>query len=180
VPKWHKSQAELWSVNVGLQYNTISDDLRHARNAETAHLEAVLKVDGVKALRLALLADHLRQHLPDNTFELRTVSGEEPHLWIDLCHRVTMEPDPKTFRLSFHGLDRINTLLETEDPHRMLAAIRSVLAHEQVIAARGGPDRLTLPTAWSYITLLYVWITGIITGVAALALLVIVLKKMPF
>lgn len=167
-------------LDVGLQHYSISDELRNARDAETAHLEAVLRVDGVKALRLALLADHVRQHIPDSSIELRTTSGEEPHMWIDLCHRVTMDPDPKTFRLSFHGLDRIDPLLETEDPQRMLAAIRNVLAHGQVTAARGGPDRLTLPTAWSYITLLYVWITGIITGVAALALLVIVLKKMPF
>jgi hypothetical protein len=173
-------EPDLRSVNVGLQYNSISDELRHARNAETAHLEAVMKVDGVKALRLALLADHVRQSIPDSALELRTVAGEEPHLWIDLAHRVTMEPDPKTFRLSFHGVDRIDTLLETEDITRMLAAIRSVLAHGQVNAARGAPDRLTMPTAWSYMTLFYVWMTGIVTGVAAVTLLVMILKKLPF
>jgi hypothetical protein len=165
---------------VGLQHTMISDDVRRARDAETAHLEAVLKTDGVKAIRLALLGDHVRQHVPAANVELKTEAGLEPQLWLDLAHRVTMEPDAKTFRLAFHGMDRIETLLETEDSTRMLAAIRSVVAHNEVRAARGETDKLALPSAWSYLTLFYVWLTGIVTGVAALALLVITLKKLPF
>jgi hypothetical protein len=166
--------------HVGLQHNILSEDLRRARDAETAHLEAVLKTHGVKAIRLALLADHVRQHVPAADVELKSLPGEEPHLWLDLAHRVTMEPDAKTFRLSKLGVANVETLLETDDATRMLAAIRSIAAHNEVIASRSGPEKLALPTAWSYATLFYVWLTGIITGVAAYALLVITLKKPPF
>jgi hypothetical protein len=165
---------------VGLQHNIFSDDVRKARDAETAHLEAVLKTHGVKAIRLALLADHVRQHVSAADVELKTQPGDEPQLWLDLAHRVTMEPDAKTFRLSHLGVDRIETLLETDDATRVLAAIRSIAAHREVVAARSEPDKLALPTTWSYLTLFYVWLTGIITGAAALALYFITLKKLPF
>jgi hypothetical protein len=159
-----------------------SDTLRQARAAEAAHLDAVLKVNGAKALRLANLLERLQS--PDiklaDDIELKASPGEEPHVWLDLSHRITMEPDAKTYRLSHFSTNRIDVLLETESLDEMLAATHRVLAHRSVKQDWSNEESSLTPKVWSAATLLYVWTTGVIAGAAGLALLSTYLKKLPF
>ncbi len=150
--------------------------LRHARDASTAHLEAVLKVDGARYLRLAYLRDKLGK---DSGVELKSGPGMQSQLWLDLAHRVTMEPHAKTYRLSRIGVDTIDVMLETESLDEALVAARVVLAHRSVEVARAPADvEKSMESQW--ITMLYVWLTGVVTGIAVLALYIIHMKKLPF
>jgi soluble cytochrome b562 len=161
---------------VGVEERMSVASLRDARDASTAHLEAVLKIDGASYLRLA----HLRDQLDfSDQVDLKAGAGVQPQLWLDLAHRMTMEPDAKTYRLSYHGVDRIEVLLETTNLAEAKAAAEKVLAMRVV-----GQARLSVQAAqkaeWRWLTLLYVWMTGVVTGFAALALYVIIMKKLPF
>jgi soluble cytochrome b562 len=161
---------------VGVEERMSVASLRDARDASTAHLEAVLKIDGASYLRLA----HLRDQLDfSDQVDLKAGAGVQPQLWLDLAHRMTMEPDAKTYRLSYHGVDRIEVLLETTNLAEAKAAAEKVLAIRVV-----GQARLSVQAAqkaeWRWLTLLYVWMTGVVTGFAALALYVIIMKKLPF
>ncbi len=150
--------------------------LRDARDASTAHLEAVLKVNGASYLRLAHLRDLL--HYSDQ-IELKAGSGIQPQLWLDLAHRVTMEPDAKTYRLSFVGPDKIEVLLETENLVEAKEAAENALALKVVAQTRKAVID-SQKAEWRWMTLLYVWMTGVVTGIAALALYVITMKELPF
>ena len=150
--------------------------LRDARDASTAHLEAVLKVNGASYLRLAHLRDLLD---PLDQIELKAGSGIQPQLWLDLAHRVTMEPDAKTYRLSFVGPDKIEVLLETENLVEAKEAAENALALKVVAQTRKAVID-SQKAEWRWMTLLYVWMTGVVTGIAALALYVITMKELPF
>lgn len=158
------------------------ETLRQARDAEAVHLEAVLKVHGAKSLRLAHLAQSLRlSHPSDATdVELKLSPGEEPHIWLDLSHRIVMEPDAKTYRLTATSSDKIEVLLETENLETMLAEAQRVLAHGKVRRAWASGESDRAGQVWSLATLVYVWATGVVAGAAGLALLSIYLKKLPF
>jgi hypothetical protein len=161
---------------VGLEERMSVASLRDARDASTAHLEAVLKVDGASYLRLS----HLRTQLgPSDQLDLKSAAGVQPQLWLDLAHRLTMEPDAKTYRLSYHGVDRIDVLLETQNLEEAKEAAEKVLAQRVVNAARFSVEAAQ-KAEWRGLTLLYVWMTGLVTGFAALALYVIIMKKLPF
>jgi hypothetical protein len=161
---------------------TTSDYLRQARDAEAAHLDAVLKVNGAKALRLSHALQVLRKENGSDVdgVELKLNMGEEPQIWLDLSHRITMEPDPKTYRLSALSTQHVDVLLETEDLQTLLDAAERVLAHRKVRRAWGLVESKTSPNAWNVAALVYVWVMGLVTGAAGLSLIAIYMKKMIF
>jgi hypothetical protein len=165
-----------WSFELGLEEQISAEALRNARDASSAHLEAVLKVDGASYLRLAHLRDVLG---PSEKTELKSAPGVRPQLWLDMAHRLTMEPDAKTYRLAHHGVDKIDVLLETEQLDEAVAAARNVLAHHKVEQLRRAPTAAAAAQR-QWITMLYVWLTGFVTGVALLAIYLIYMKKLPF
>jgi soluble cytochrome b562 len=125
---------------VGVEERMSVASLRDARDASTAHLEAVLKIDGASYLRLA----HLRDQLDfSDQVDLKAGAGVQPQLWLDLAHRMTMEPDAKTYRLSYHGVDRIEVLLETTNLAEAKAAAEKVLAI-RVVSPSGAKSRMAL------------------------------------
>jgi hypothetical protein len=174
VPQWHS-----WNHGVGilgLDEKMSTATLRDARDASTAHLEAVLKVSGASYLRLAHLRDQLAAH---DSIELKSGDGVQPQLWLDLAHRFTMEPDAKTYRLAYHGADKIEVLLETDQMESAVSAAKAVLAHK-VVRERRRSSEPSQTDDWHWMTLLYVWMTGVITGFAALSLYAIYMKKLLF
>lgn len=158
------------------------ESLRHARDAEAAHLDAVLKVNGAKALRLSHLVQLLRQVQASGAqdIELKVSPGEEPHVWLDLSHRITMEPDAKTYRLSALSADNVDVLLETENLQDLLQHAQKVLAHGRVKQAWNAMESSQVAKVWSLATLVYVWATGVVAGAAGLALLSIYMKNILF
>lgn len=175
---------------MGLNIQGFDEALRNARNAEFAHLEAILKQADSKVLRLADLQDKIRvglgRHAENMGFlELKHAAGDEPQLWLDLVHAVSMEPDATTFRLSRYHLNERETLFESQTVADIAAQSLRHMAHEVIKDARfaaahtGKPDEKTI-AGWSAITLLYVWLTGFVVGVAVLTLLSIYLKNINF
>jgi hypothetical protein len=169
---------------LGVELRQIHDDVRRARDAESAHLEAVMKIDGAKYLRLARLRDILRDRgfNENEHFELKTTPGTEPQLWIDLRNCVTMQPDAGTYRLSVHGVEAIETALETTSLDEIVAAVSKLLAHGVLQRLRRAPVSAqdeSVSTS-NHGTLLYVWFTGVVTGVAALTLYAIIMKRLIF
>ena len=167
--------------DLGVELPRIRDDVRQARDAESAHLEAALKIDGAKYLRLARLRDVLRERGFDENehFEFRFTPGAEPQLWLDLKHRVTMEPDAGTYRLSALGVDIIDPALETMSLDEIVAACSKLLAHGILQRSRRAAVSARSDTP-NHATLLYVWLTGVVTGVAALTIYAIIMKKLGF
>ena len=165
---------------LGVELLRVRDELRQARDSETAHLEAILKDEGPKALRLARLHDILRERSNSDSLDLQSMAGLEPRLWLDLRTCVVMRPDAGTYLLSVHGRDRIETVLQTENLDEVVAECSRRLAHRQVTASRQ-PINTDLALAQaSPTTLIYIWMTGVFTGVAIFAICAILLKKMPF
>jgi hypothetical protein len=139
---------------------------RQARDAEAAHLEAVLKVNGAKALRLSHVAQMLRQSNSSEVqgVELKVNAGEEPHIWLDLSHRITMEPDAKTYRLTALSTDKVDVLLETENLETLLKNVQRVLAHHKVRQTWAIRESSRSAGDWNVATLVYVWATGVVAG----------------
>jgi hypothetical protein len=168
---------------LGVVDRSMKDRLRSARDAEAAYLDAVLRVNGAKYLRLAHLRDIVGKAYPAQELELKAAPGEDPVLWLDFFHRVKLASDGKTYHLDYMHNETIETLLQTSNFDETVAASKNVLDHailreqraEANPALPGQP-----PTAWPYSTLVYVWGTGIVTGAAALAFAVIHLKNLPF
>jgi hypothetical protein len=161
---------------VGREQRQQDDMIARARNAETAHLEAVLKVNGAKALRLAHLADRIMAH---GNVSFSAAPGTEPQIWLGVTHRILMEPDASTYRLTRHGTEQIETILETSDLDAMVVSAQLVLAHLQVRDERAVASNASKPV-FRGATLFYVWLTGVVTGGAALALYLIYLKRITF
>ena len=88
-----------------------------------------------------------------------------------------MEPDAATYRLTRFGLHDREVLLETSDQAEILTAVQKLDAHTLVLDARHGN---WAGKSWAFATLFYVWLTGIVTGGAVLALYLIYLKKWMF
>jgi hypothetical protein len=165
---------------LGVELLRVRDELRQARDSETAHLEAILKDEGPKALRLARLRDILRERGNSESLDLQSMAGLEPRLWLDLGTCVVMRPDAGTYQLSVHGRDSIETILQTANLDEVVAECSRHLAHRQVAASRQ-PTNTDLALAQaSPTTLIYIWMTGVFTGVAIFAICAIFLKKMPF
>ncbi len=169
-----------WKVlDLSAVFATTPESLRNARNVEAVHLDAALKVNGAKALRLLNLVELLRQSGAEEV-ELKANVGEDPHIWLDLSHRIVMEPDAKTYRLSALFTDKIDVLLETENVEMLMAAAHRVLTHGKLRQAWSAGESSRLGPVWSLTTLVYVWATGFVAGAAGLALLSIYMKKLPF
>jgi hypothetical protein len=165
---------------LGAELAITSETLRKARDAEAAHLDAVLKIDGAKALRLSYLLEQLRISFKDEAsdLELKTDAGVEPQVWLDLSHRITMEPDAKTYRLSVLSEGKIDIQLETHKLDDMLFAAQKVFAHSKVRKAWTSADSTRTTKLWGLATLIYVWLTGVIAGIAGVALISIYMKKL--
>ncbi len=156
----------------------IRDDVRRARDAESAHLQAALRVSGAKSLRLQRLRDVLQDRgVAAESLDLKLAPGEEPALWLNLSHCVTMKPDAANYHLAFHGAKNIENILETSSLDDMVATCSRILAHSRVQAAREQGVDAASPV-WDQATLVYVWFTGLVTGVAALTVYAIILKKL--
>ena len=166
-------------VALSVARQEIPELVRQARDAETAHLEAVLKTHGAAYLRLAGLRDHINASdlAAPQYLELRALPGEAPALWLDLAHAITMEPDARTFQLTHYGPHDRQVLVETDDQAEVLGAVRKLNAHGRVIGSR---QEKLLQSGWAFATLFYVWLTGIVTGSAVLALYLIYMNKMDF
>lgn len=166
-------------VGLGVDSQSRRDLVRKARDAETAHLDAVIKVNGAAYLRLAALADALRADpaFDSSALELKALPGETPALWLDVVHAITMEPDAKTFRLTHHGTTTKSVLLETQEQAAITLQASEVLAHQNVRHLRGAGPKQVLQRSAVH---LYVWLTGLVTGAAAMALYFIYLKDMRF
>jgi hypothetical protein len=163
---------------LGVEKLRIADDLRQARDSETAHLEAILKDAGAKALRLARISDILRARglASGHGFDLQIAQGTEPRLWLELKTSVAMRPDAGTYQLSVHGRDRIDVVMETKNLDEMVSECSRHLAHAGVLAARQTEGQEPKPGGSGQAMLIYVWMMGVITGVAVLALCAILLK----
>jgi hypothetical protein len=165
---------------LGVELLRVRDELRQARDSETAHLEAILKDEGPKALRLARLRDILRERSNSDSLDLQSMAGLEPRLWLDLSTCVVMRPDAATYQLSVHGRDRIETVLQTENLDEVVAECGRRLAHGRVAASRQPINTDSAVMQAKPTLLVYVWMTGVVTGIAVFALCAILLKKLPF
>jgi hypothetical protein len=182
VPHWHRLCLEFMVLSSDTSHR---DALRAARDREAAHVEARLRLDGAKVLRLAHLAEELRQSkrvspLVLEDVELKAALGDEPQLWLDLQHTVSMQPDSSTYRLNAYGTDKIDLLLETESLIKISGACERVLVQADVRRLWQESGKRNADSHYSFTTLLYVWGTGFVAGGALLALLSIYLKKIPF
>jgi hypothetical protein len=175
---WLITRVEILSAAAAIT----QESLRLARDAEVAHLDAVLKVNGAKALRLLHVTQTLRQsaYAGNGEIEFKAHVGEEPQVWLDLVHRITMEPDAKTYRVAAVSHDRIDVLLETDQLETLLALAQRILSHAEVKQVWSDRESAGRTTVWSLATLIYVWATGFVAGAALLALLSIYLKKIVF
>jgi hypothetical protein len=165
---------------LGVELLRVRDEIRRARDSETAHLEAILKDEGPKALRLTRLRDMLRDRGYGEDLDLQNLVGLEPRLWLDLSTCVVMRPDAGTYQLSVHGPDRIETILQTENLDDMVVECSRRLAHGRVADSRLPIGKNPTLAPFAPTTLIYVWTTGLVTGLAVFALCAILLKKLPF
>jgi hypothetical protein len=183
VPDWYRTRwLERGVCLLGVEKLRIADDLRQARDSETAHLEAVLKDSGAKALRLARVKDVLRARglAAGETFDLKIAQGVEPRLWLDLRTSVAMRPDAGTYQLTVHGREKIEVVLETKNLDEIVAECSRHLAHAEVVGARAMSMEELMPAPASQAKLIFVWMLGVFTGVAVLALCAILLKLIHF
>lgn len=175
---------------MGVSVPRFDEALRTARDAEAAHLEAVMRQADARVLRLAGLKDKIAAglggHARDLKFlELKAIEGNEPLLWLDLVHVVSMQPDNGTYRLEAQGQQGREVLAETGNSDEMTRLCLRHMAHEVVKTARQAPPvdpagSDSQISGWSAVTLLYVWLTGFVVGVAVLALLAIYMKNIIF
>jgi hypothetical protein len=156
------------SASLATEDTSWNDRLRHARDAQATHLDAVLRVNGAQFLRLSHLFELLKTPDTVDMLELKAEQGVEPTLWLGLNHRIRMEPDAKTYRLTHIG-EGLQTLLETTDVNDMRNASQNVLSHvqHQKLASTTKPTPPAEKTAvLRNMTLVYIWLTGVVTGAA--------------
>jgi hypothetical protein len=159
-------------------------ELREARSAEAAHLDAVLALRDAKTIRLKIVEDELAAILAASPAAAHGISpvlvpGEPPRLWIDLATSVMMEPDPRTYRLTLDTQSGRETLLETEDRAELMARLKQVIAHRLVAKARAaGPAWLvpSLPRAPRLEPRELAFLGGAVVGAVVVSLIFILLK----
>jgi hypothetical protein len=179
---WHRMCVEL---ALAIEQREWDSMVRSARDAESAHLEAVLKVDGARYLRLAHLRLRLAEAVParKDMLDLRAEPGDAPQLWLDAAHRVMVPDNARSYRLEHVGAQAMQPLFESADIEQAVQACTKVLAHAEIQEQRRAASPLApsrVATSWPLATLLYVWLTGAITGIAAWILLSIYWKKFDF
>ena len=104
--------------------STLLQALKDARAKETAHLEAIFRVQDVAGLRLMALHDSMLPEIARlsgaaDLFELQVEQGSTPRLWLGLNASIVMEPDPKTYRLIELQDSARQVLFETQDVNQM-------------------------------------------------------------
>ncbi len=152
------------------------DELRSARQAEAARLDATTGLQDAKALRLGALRDAVLPALAGNEkarqlFELSVIPGVSPRLWVDLVSSVVMEPDPKHYRLVQDQADERVTLFETDQLSDMRSFLTRFLAHRMVAEERQiaaiTKNRLKANVSYSHVDLILVWLAGVGLGILA-------------
>jgi hypothetical protein len=168
----------------------MNEELRKARLAQAAHLDAAADIRDAKTLRLTVLIDELSPHLAgvalrgDRFIDPIVVPGEPPRLWIDMVAYVLMEPNPRTYRLQIDTAGGHETLLETRDRGEMRQYIIAYVAHRLVERERqfAFDSRVRQPAGKRYsgTALFLAWLSGFSIGLLALFALGLWLAKNPF
>jgi hypothetical protein len=152
------------------------NELRLARQSESAQVDAAIGFHDAKTLRLGALRDAVLPSLAQNDqarqlFELSIIPGISPRLWVDLVSSVVMEPDPKHYRLV---QDRDNgrvTLFETESLDDMKLFLTRFLAHRMIEQEREKASARAAARAarnkYASIDLILVWLAGLGLGILA-------------
>jgi hypothetical protein len=152
------------------------DELRSARRAEAARLDATTGLQDAKVLRLGALRDAVLPSLAGNEkarqlFELSVIPGVTPRLWVDLVSSVVMEPDPKNYRLVQDQNDGRINLFETDRLGEMQSFLTRFLAHRMVEQERqtaaSRMARWSQGGSYSHLDLVLVWLAGLGFGVLA-------------
>jgi hypothetical protein len=162
--------------------------LLKARQAEFAQVEARIRVNEARYLRLEALRDRIQDLLSQNggngsLIELKALPGEAPRLWLDLVSSMVMEPDPSSYRIEKIEAQGLTTLAETRDPEVALQQALQVVAHGAVTRAQmPGSTAVGDSGARTYdlAALVYSWSMGVIVGAAALLLAGMYLGKIGF
>ncbi len=156
--------------------NPFVDELRSARLAEAARLDASLGLQDAKTLRLEALRESVLPTLAQHEgarqlFELSVFPGGTPRLWVDLVTSVVMEPDPKHYRLVQEQSSGRNILFETDKLGEMQAYLMRFLAHRLVEQERqkAGYSQAAKPANGRYnsLDLILVWLAGLGVGILA-------------
>lgn len=164
-------------------------DLKEARLAEAAHLEAMLNFSDARALRLENLQDALKKRwagsaIAQSLFNLSIQPGVKPRLWIDMVSSVVMEPDPRNYRLVKDEQGARETVFETTDLPEMAGYLSRYLAHQLVEREKAGAVLKTQSAVaaapYNLRDMFYVWIAGSVFGAMVLLTLAMYLKKIDF
>lgn len=152
------------------------DELRSARLAQDARLEAFSGLIDARMLRLGALRDAVLPKISQNEkarqlFELSVSTGATPRLWVDLVSSVVMEPDPKHYRLVQDLADTREIVFETENLVEMQTYLTRFLAHRLVAEerekARQRRTKLTASGKYGHWDMVMVWIAGLGVGILA-------------
>lgn len=164
-------------------------DLKEARLAEAAQLEAMLNFSDARALRLENLQLALQDKWAGSSyarslFQLTIQPGVKPRLWIDLVSSVVMEPDPRCYRLVKDEQAGTTTVFETTNMPEMATYLSRYLAHRLVEREKAGTV-LSSPAPiiaqpYNIRDMFYVWIAGCVFGAMALFSIAMYLGKLQF
>lgn len=154
--------------------------LRSARLAEAAHFEALMNIRDAATLRLQVLKDDLEpvveaRREAESFIDLALVPGDPPRLWIDMLAYVLMAPDPRTYRFCQDTASGQRVLFETTDRAEMADRITSYVAHRLIDRQRHlvepASDIRPARQAYGWGALLLAWLSGVILGAVAIALI---------
>ncbi len=180
--------------------------LAHAREAESAWVEAREKVHDAATLRLFAVQQDLRPYvaaMPEakGLIDLALVPGYPPRLWIDLSAYVIVdETDDRTLRLIQETLEERRVLYSTSQPEDMTAFLKRFIAHRvarrhrwlagetpieltakpEPYPARTEPENGSRERTGPSAGLLWlVWLAGVASGILLLALFLLLSGKLP-
>jgi hypothetical protein len=171
-----------WSA--GRQIDGLERDVRRARLAQAAHFDALVEIRDAQTLRLAALHEDLRKKTAADPrlaalLPLQMESGFPPRLWIDNNSYVTMEPDPRTFRLVRQVTSGHETVLETRELSEMVAKVRECASHSLIESQRNGTSAESGNGKVSS-QIVMAWLTGFTFGVLGLLILGILTGRITF
>ena len=148
--------------------DTMFAALKDARANQTAHLEALFRMQDVSALRLTALHDRLLPEVSLNSeaaalFSLDLNAGVQPRLWLGLGTSIVMEPDPKTYRLVQLQETARATLFETQDELEMRRFALRQIAHA-IVLRRQILKPVSVTAAFIQTQRLFYWLLGVVCG----------------
>lgn len=159
--------------------------LASARLAEAAHLDALVRAQDASALRLDLVRGRLLERLPEDSalrksMAMRLPPEHAPRLFLDLVHSIALGADGRSLLLERDHDESRELLFSTFDADAMANEVLRRVAHQAIHSARAGltPDSTGDKASWGQ--LLYVWLTGLTTGVALLTAVLIYMEKLKF